>query len=58
MDESLTLEKMRALREFAIKNEKKPFVVKTDKQAAEMTKNDPCGREWKKGDEFFVLGGA
>ena len=32
-----------------------PFVVRSKKQAKKMTAQDPSGRVWNKGDEYYEM---
>lgn len=50
----LTLEKIRSAADLMRKNDIPACVVKTKKEALEMTRNDPGGREWKVGEEYYM----
>ena len=51
---SIDIERMKTvMRENAVKGK----IIKTQKEAHRMTKNDPFGHVWNVGDEYYLLYG-
>jgi hypothetical protein len=55
MPEVLTLEKLRAAVKILRSNTIPLHVVTTDKEARKLTKNDPSGHIWQKGDQYYYI---
>lgn len=49
----LTLQSLRELADLMRKHAMLPRVVKTKKEAQELTRNDPCGHKWQVGEEYY-----
>ena len=51
----MNLELIRKIAAGLEKNKVSPRTVKTQQEAREMTANDPCGRVWREGEEYFLF---
>lgn len=54
---ALTLEKIVSVANLLRDNSVPPRVVKTAKEARNLTKNDPCGHKWKVGEKYYLMAG-
>lgn len=55
MSAEVTLEMIRKTAALMAANNMPPRTVKTRKEARALTTNDPAGRVWKVGDEYYLL---
>lgn len=55
MNDELTLEKFREVVAKMRENAIKPRTIKTKKEARQLTKQDPVGRKWKVGEEYYLV---